>query len=47
MLIEISSGQIEKLLMCRKTKDRCFEDWNIEGLLNEAIYEFYEKYYKK
>jgi len=48
ILINLTDNHIQLLLKCKNTtKDRCFNDWNIEGLLNEAIYEFYEKYGKE
>lgn len=42
--INIHSDHIEWLLKCRNTKKRNFSQWTVESLLNEAIYEFYQKY---
>jgi len=47
MLIEVTDNQIELLFKCRNTDKRAFREWNLKGLLNEAIYEFHQKYYKK
>lgn len=47
MLIEINAQQIERLIQCRKTNkkyQRCFGEWSLESLLNEAILEFNLKY---
>lgn len=42
--INLTSDHIEMLLKSKQTKKRQFQNWSIEGLLNEAIYEFYQKY---
>jgi hypothetical protein len=44
MLIEISDAQITKLIECKKTKQRAFNEWQIQYLLGEAINEFHKKY---
>lgn len=45
MLVEIRTGKIEQLIACKKNvKGRDFRDWDVEGLLNEAIDEFWKKY---
>jgi len=47
ILVKLSALQVERLIECRKTKLRGFEDWEIESLLDEAVLQFYEKYGKK
>lgn len=47
MLIELTDGEIEWLLACKKTNKRVFGNWTIQQLLQDAIYEFKEKYADK
>lgn len=44
MLIQLYDNQIEWLLKAKKTKQRSFSNWELTGLINEAIFEFYQKY---
>ena len=45
MLIEVHEDSVIKLCKCRTNKHgRVFSNWNVEGLLREAICEFYDKY---
>ena len=45
--MEIDEHQMESLIKCKESDKRMFNKWNVQQLLNEAIYEFTLKYVKE
>lgn len=44
ILIQLTDDHVDMLLKCKNTKKRSFSKWGIHSLLNEAIFEFYNRY---
>ena len=47
ILIDLDDTKIDMLIECKKTKLRGFDGWELKSLINEAIFEFYQKYGKE
>ena len=44
ILIQLTDDHVDMLMKCKKARSRCFNEWKLHDLLNEAIGDFYRKY---